>query len=332
MAAQLALAYSSNFSSRFGIFAGGSYDCARTQDFWTACMHNATPSIESSLANIKRWSAEGKIDDTENLNSSQGRFYVQTGVLDETVGVSVTRQLVRQLDQLGIPGSGLKYVEMEGAAHVFPTDFEVPLEGKVGVPCNESVHPFIADCGYDGAGEMLKWLYENEFSRLEPRRLEGELSGLLEKYEQTGDLWAIGLAESGYIYVPASCAGDGRFRHGVATSCKLHVALHGCTMSYLDIGETWVRDAGYLEWADTNDMIVVFPQAGHDDTKRPIWFPNGTEYPGGAIACFDWIGWSGEDADWRGGAQMQAIMNVVEKLLQEDDSVSAKPNWRHEEL
>ncbi|PPJ51793.1 hypothetical protein CBER1_09140 [Cercospora berteroae] len=329
MAAQLAIAYSSNFFNRFGIFAGGPYDCARIQDFWTTCMHNSTPSIEASLSNIKKWSAEGKIDDFETLSSSRSRVYVQTGVLDEIVGVGVTGQLVRQLEELGVLGSGLKYVELEGAAHVFPRDFE-GQEGEETVPCNESVHPYIADCGYDGAGEMLKWLYEDETFRLRPRRARGSLSGVLKKYEQTGALGAIGLAERGYLYVPKSCAGGRNSGHGVATSCKLHVALHGCTMSYLDIGETWVRDAGYLEWADTNDMVVVFPQAGHDEAKRPIW--NGTEYPGGAIACFDWIGWSGEDADWKGGAQMQAILNVVEKLLREDGPEGTKPIWKHAEL
>lgn len=301
MAAQLAIAYSNNFSNRFGVFAGGPYDCARTQDFWTACMHNATPSIESSLSNIKQWSTEGKIDNLENLSSNQSRIYIQAGALDETVGISVTRQLVRQLKELRVPESSLKYVEMEGAAHVFPTDFE----GPEGVPCNESVHPFIADCGYDGAGEMLKWLYENETFRLKPRRSKREMSGVLKKYEQTGALGAIGLAESGYLYVPASCARGGRSPHGGAVSCKLHVALHGCTMSYLDIGEAWIRDAGYMEWADTNDMVVVFPQAGHDETKRPIWFQMGRSILAGPLHVS--TGSDGQARTWTGRVERKCM-------------------------
>ncbi|EME83177.1 uncharacterized protein MYCFIDRAFT_207717 [Pseudocercospora fijiensis CIRAD86] len=56
------------------------------------------------------------------------------------------------------------------------------------------------------------------------------------------------------------------------------------------------------------NIVVLFPQATVDNTLRKIW--NGTEYPGGALACFDCVGWVGENADQKGGVQMAAIVNM----------------------
>ncbi|HEY6898981.1 MAG TPA: hypothetical protein VI279_17105, partial [Rhodocyclaceae bacterium] len=36
--------------------------------------------------------------------------------------------------------------------------------------------------------------------------------------------------------------------------------VHGCKQSFDNIGETFVRHAGYNEWADTNRIIILYPQ------------------------------------------------------------------------
>ncbi|KXT05833.1 hypothetical protein AC578_1107 [Pseudocercospora eumusae] len=296
MAVQLGIAYSSIFQAGFGVFAGGPYDCARNQDFTTICLFNGTPSIDVPLENMRKWSEEGKIDDLANLRKRQ--VYLQSGMIDEIVGVAETRQLKVQLSEF-VDVDKFLYVETKGAAHAFPTYFDAPGNSDCGI----SASPFIADCGYDGAGAVLRWLYGSDLSS---PPVKTDQTYPLQSFSQRGPYGAIGLADTGFIYVPRKCKRN-------QALCRLHVALHGCTMSYEQIGGKFMQDTGYLSWAESNNIIVIFPQATVDKTLRKIW--NGTEYPGGALACFDWVGWVGENADQRGGVQMIAIVSMVKKLL-----------------
>jgi hypothetical protein len=78
------------------------------------------------------------------------------------------------------------------------------------------------------------------------------------------------MASSGYAYVPAACA--------AGQSCKLHVAFHGCLQSASVVGTAYYQNAGYNRWADTNKIIVLYPQAAIVTANNP----------GG---CWDWWGY-----------------------------------------
>ena len=60
------------------------------------------------------------------------------------------------------------------------------------------------------------------------------------------------MADTGYVYVPKAC-GEGQ-------PCKLHVAIHGCHQNAAKIGRAYVTDTGYLPWADSNNIVMLFPQ------------------------------------------------------------------------
>jgi hypothetical protein len=68
---------------------------------------------------------------------------------------------------------------------------------------------------------------------------------------------ASGLAPRGVVYTPAPCRAP---RKGAA--CKLHINLHGCGMAEDALGLTYVQNAGFAEWAETNGIVVLFPQTG----------------------------------------------------------------------
>ena len=69
----------------------------------------------------------------------------------------------------------------------------------------------------------------------------------------------------------------------------MHIALHGCLQSFGNIGEDYVRHAGYNEWADSNHIIVLYPQT----TRRRL--PRcGMTNP---QACWDWWGYLDADPD-----------------------------------
>ncbi|KAK7215874.1 hypothetical protein V2G26_003877 [Clonostachys chloroleuca] len=290
MAAQLGVAYSDTFKTGFGIFAGGPYDCARNQ-LYSSCMNNQNPSITKPVANMQSWSGN-QIDPLANLQSRQ--IYMQVGSADRTVGPKPMNQLKAQLANFDDP-SRVSFVTTVGAAHVFPTDFD----GSGNNACGETLSPYISNCGYDGAGAVLKWMYGD----LEPRN-NGQLSGTLLSFSQAGAYGAPGMDSTGYIYVPQACQGG-------SSVCKLHVALHGCAQSYGQIGAKFINNSGYNKWADTNNIIIHYPQAKTDYSVHPVW--------GGLIlnnpnACFDWIGWYGSNADQKGGVQVQALVNQVNQI------------------
>jgi poly(3-hydroxybutyrate) depolymerase len=103
------------------------------------------------------------------------------------------------------------------------------------------------------------------------------------------------MADLGYVYVPGICAKE---------RCRVHVAFHGCRQGAQQIGERFVRDAGYNRWADTNRLIVLYPQAM---PRYVFWTFN----PRG---CWDWWGYSGSRYATKEAPQIRAVMAMVERL------------------
>jgi poly(3-hydroxybutyrate) depolymerase len=235
VAAQLGIAYSSTFKTGFGVFAGGPFDCARAQSY-SMCMNNQVPSITAPTANMQSWSGN-QIDSVGNLQTR--KIYMQVGSADTTVGPNPMNQLKQQLANFD-SASNVTFVTTNGAAHTFPTDFA----GSGDNACGSATSPYISNCGYDGAGAVLHWMYGNLNARN-----TGQLSGSVVSFSQSGSYGAAGMDTTGYLYVPAACQGG-------STVCKLHVALHGCLQSYSQIGSKFIVNTGYTQWAGKN---------------RPVW-------------------------------------------------------------
>ena len=78
--------------------------------------------------------------------------------------------------------------------------------------------PFVNNCGFDMVGEMLRHLYGTLNPSTSP-------TGRLIKFDQTQFVASgKGMSTVGYAYIPQACEGGG-------TTCKLHVALHGCAQN-----------------------------------------------------------------------------------------------------
>ena len=52
--------------------------------------------------------------------------------------------------------------------------------------------------------------------------------------------------ETGCAYVPKECERE---------RCRIHVAFHGCRQGAAEIGERFVREAGYNRWADAKRLL-----------------------------------------------------------------------------
>ena len=86
-------------------------------------------------------------------------------------------------------------------------------------------------------------------------------------------------SDSGWVYIPDVC---------YSTTCKLHVAFHGCTQSAEDLNSY----AGYNKFAATNNVIMVYPETFCWNIygkfpEEPLWLTNQGLYPKAisAIIC-----------------------------------------------
>jgi hypothetical protein len=80
--------------------------------------------------------------------------------------------------------------------------------------------------------------------------------------------------DQGYVYIPNSC---------FSTQCRVHIVTHGCGGGSSYIGTGFIENAGYLEWAATNDIALVFPQI------------KGNKIQGQFQGCWDFFGYTGDD-------------------------------------
>lgn len=110
---------------------------------------------------------------------------------------------------------------------------------------------------------MLKFVLENlkvdPIPSLNPPTTDYESMGVLRRFSQldfldTSIFRNSGLAEYGYLWYPNRCI------DGSVNKCKIHMALPGCSQSHLAFGFQLVYNYGYVQYAATNDLIVLFPQ------------------------------------------------------------------------
>jgi len=276
-----------------GVFAGGPYMCAGHSNY-TACMYNATISasmLSTMQADINNWSGTA-IDPKANIAGQ--KIFMFVGNSDTTVGPNPMNALQTQYSNNGVPAANLDYIKRDSTAHVFPTDFDSTGNNA----CNSTSSPYIANCGYDGAKAVLSTFY----GTLNARN-NAPAAGNYIEFDQTAFISNPGVAPTGWVYVPANCAGGAQ--------CRLHVALHGCKQDYASIGDKFVKSTGYTRWADTNSIIVLFPQARVDNTTHATaasgTLPNGN-------GCWDWIGWYGSNFAQKAGVQAAALKAMVDQV------------------
>ncbi|MEJ8835777.1 extracellular catalytic domain type 2 short-chain-length polyhydroxyalkanoate depolymerase [Ramlibacter sp. AN1133] len=293
MASQLGWAHSSLFRG-VGLFAGGPYPCAALSNY-TACMYNATISstqLAGMQNSINTYSGNGGIDPKAGVAAQQVFMFV--GTSDTTVGPNPMNAVQAQYGNNGVPAANLQYVQRAATAHVFPTDFDATGNNA----CSSTASPYISNCGYDGAKAVLSRFY----GTLNPRN-DAPAAGNYIEFDQRAFTTNPGMAASGWVYVPANCAGGAQ--------CRVHVALHGCQQSYGQIGDKFIRNTGYTRWADTNSIIVLFPQTQVDNTVRQTAASGLLSNPN---ACWDWTGWYGSNFAQKSGAQVSALKAMVDRL------------------
>jgi hypothetical protein len=145
------------------------------------------------------------------------------------------------------------------------------------------------------------------------------LSGRLLRFDQTeffGGQASASMSPFGYAYVPRAVE--------EGAPARVHIALHGCKQGYayvgFDFGQVesasqppyglrYLTTTGYNTIADSNQIIVLYPQAQGTDTAV-------TQNPDG---CWDWWGYTSQNAEQpdyfsRDALQIRSIHAMLSRL------------------
>jgi len=285
MAVQLQVAYS---RSIFGtaVFAGGTYFCAQDNlALWgNACSSGNGVPVASLVSFTNSEANAGQIDPTSNIANKP--IYMFSGVFD-TVVQQPTMNDLHQYYQSFTNSSNINYNNFTGAQHAWISPDAVTA-------CGVLASPFINNCGIDPEKTFLAMFYGS----LNARR-SGSLSGSFIKFNQNqfcpnSNCSSIDMDSTAWAFVPQNCA--------QLQACRLVIALHGCSANQQFIGTAFVQGSGINEWADTNNIIVLYPQT------------IASNVPANAFGCWDWWGYTGPHYALKSGPQMVAIMAEVNRI------------------
>lgn len=300
MAGQFQIAHARHVTGA-AIIAGGPYGCARsafsafTFGFGRQ-MANLSKAVSGCMLNLygiwgvpnaARLARQAELLAERNTigplaSVKTDKVYLFSGQSDRTVVPAIVRAAEAFYRALGVPSENIKRVMQYPAGHAFVTEDE-------GASCELSATPFVVDCDYDQAGDLLAHIY----GALSPR--SANPGGQYRKFDQRpfyvsdgGD----GLAQQGVVYIPPACAAE--------AGCRVHIAFHGCGQNQNAVGDAFVKGSGFDLWADTNRLIVLFPQtvANSDNSQ----------------ACWDWWGYTGDAFLTREGKQIQSVYRMLKHL------------------
>ena len=321
MTVQLHLAHSSMFVGA-GVIAGGPYRCvesfraasviaedAYAQNALYICMNPLIPQVGPKSERLVRLAHEtasqGLIDPLSNL--ARQRLYIFTGSEDKVVDSSVVRTTREFYELLGVAPEAIRFIDDVPAGHAILTS---NIEDN---PLGTNAPPYI-----NRWTRMQSWdILEHIYGPLKPP--SERPSGRILRFDQReffGNEARASMSPYGYAYVPKAVE-DG-------APCRIHVALHGCTQGYAYVtsnsgqadtateppyGNRYYTTTGYNEIADSNDIVVLYPQAQAADDGS-------TQNPDG---CWDWWGYSSPDAqapDYysQNAIQIRAIHAMLNRL------------------
>ncbi|MBC7906045.1 MAG: hypothetical protein H7Y60_04755 [Rhodospirillaceae bacterium] len=324
MALQYAVAWADEVAG-VGAVAGPPYGCAEgTMTYAVAnCMKGFSLPDANHLYQLMT-RQENRKNIAPLAAQTKQKVWWFTSTSDEVVAnasAKVTKDLYRQVYENsgiadwqsrfnanvrpnGAAGETLSAAEIlarEKAVHAQPTPDTADA-------CDHTGQPYLVNCrkddvSFDASEQMFTHFYGTLKSKA------ANAGGTLKSFEQKPYVDAVkhanallplsseglqySFAKTGYLFVPDQCEGK---------ACRLHVALHGCTMT----GDTYAKQGGYNAWAAANDIVVLYPRV--IKTTAPLGRIVNPE------GCWDWWGYTGDDYATRNGAQLQVLRTMVQSF------------------
>lgn len=274
-------------------------------------------------------------------NVSDQKVFIYQGESDSTVKVQMQERLKSYYLSVGVKESNIAMLTGKGN-HNFPTD------RKDGINCNQSKTPYVASCDLNLASILLAHLFDDKMIRTEINKnhiyVVDQTTELLNlsKTETDWMMPAPSIAPYGYLYANDKCLANPKscHMHIALHGCKMtdsfnedfqnqyqNQVLYYRIVSMrskktamfpnLPVIEDktnnygllkFVLDSGYIEYAEENDLMILFPQTWITENNFP-YNPNG---------CWDWFGWTGENYATNVGSETKWLMNFIH-------SISANP-------
>lgn len=287
MANQFHVAHSDKVTG-VGIISAGPYFCSQG-NLVTAmgqCLADGTGLVNQDLTlALTRNSEDQFIAPLSNLNND--KIWLFHGELDTRVGLKVNDALYAQYQDF-TEKNNIKYVTDKAFNHHLPTL-------SYGLDCAETAPPFMGNCNYDAAGELLSWIVDTQGKSDAKPVPKGALYTLPQATEIADK--ATGMAEKAWLYIPDTCANG--------NVCQLHISFHGCQQNTASIGTDYVRNGGFNPWADKLNLVILYPQIASGNAVNPL-------------ACWDWWGYSDSHFHTRSGLQIRAVKQLADSLISGD--------------
>ena len=266
-----------------GVVAGGPFWCAQNNlniavgpclkwPFYISVSYLSTITYSSAATFV--------IDPTENLEHSQ--VYLISGKYDTVVVPGVVKKLEEYYSRFVTEGNVTSMFSLP-SEHCFPTN-------SYGNDCSHLGSPYICNCNFSAAHEILKHMYPGS-PDLKPSYVPENLFDF-DQSEFTVDILT-SMDSIGYIYVPTACQSK-------KTPCKLHIAFHGCKQGRIYLDNEFPAHSGYAQYAEGLNTIVMFPQAISSTLN-----PNG---------CWDWWGYTSPAYASIYGLQMISVRQMLERV------------------
>jgi hypothetical protein len=351
MAVQYAVAHSGSISG-VGSIAGPAWGCAQGSlaNAVNQCMcgrsHLDVPEIQQAAAFLKAKAADlehlGAIDPfASGKPRALMHSYVFQSPADPTVVMQSGQVSARFLKEfIGsdlILDTGDSAESSDGAGH----GIIAPDPGNESCAANGQERTFVRYCGKeDNAGKLLHALYGNGRPFDQSKRMSVPDSEVWRFSQQphiskvrsevhfiAADSWFFffpwkterrtnfDMADDGYLYVPPSCRPS-------TSHCRVHVALHGCRQN----AEQFARRAGYNNWAEYYNVIVVYPAIEpssnpvEEEACRLSAVPSSMDdlmIKENRNGCWDWWGYLDIATGWpnRYLTQQAPQMRVIENII-----------------
>ena len=313
MAMQFGVANSASIMG-VGVVAGGAYKCVEpsSNPAWITpvsaafnCMNMGyITAPELAFMQAKYDSSGGRIDNLENIKNHKIYLFSggsdKTKPHDETVKKPAVDVVRRFYEQAGVPGYNVLYESSVHAPHAF-------ISPSVQTPCEQQSESFTNHCdSYDQPKEILQHIYGNL------KDAATQLSSKPEEFNQmefSKNENSENFDERGYIYIPETCKKD-------SSECAVHVVFHGCLQgaSNVKVQNAVYEFLGYNRWADTNKIIVLYPQL---DSSKEHHSRFDLEYYKNPKGCWDWWGFTGNDFAEKSGKQIAAVNKMLRRLTRE---------------
>ncbi|CAL8108995.1 unnamed protein product [Orchesella dallaii] len=284
------------------VFSTMQYHCAVGGSFvkLVPCLRGRR-NVSESVDKAREYDRDGFIDPLENLKSR--RHYLHHG----------SRDVIIHFDNGVHAYEFFKQFSDNVRFHQSDSNHAVPTKhcgihcmyGTVGSGCSK--------CDFSAVFDGLNYIYNGTLK--EPTvttcRAAQPNDGI-KFVDQSEFLFPfdnkVSMHSEAVLYTPRQCRAN-------SSLCTLHVAYHGCRHSIQNDGMEYIKCSGYIEMADANDMIVLFPQVKHSRVDTITYFN-----------CWDLHGYTGPLYATKLGSQNQVVYNMIRRIM---NGYNNEDNIRH---